>query len=40
MHVTAASVQIQPEKMQEGIDIHNGAALAAVKAQKGFRARS
>jgi len=37
MHVRAASVQIQPGKIQEGIDIHNGSALAAVKAQKGFQ---
>ena len=37
MHVRAASVQIQPGKMQEAIDIYNGSVVEGAKAQKGFQ---
>ena len=37
MHVRAVTVQIQPAKMQEAIDIFNDSVLPAAKAQKGFQ---
>ena len=37
MHVRAASVQIQPGRMQEAIDSYNGSMLSAIEAQKGIQ---
>ena len=37
MHAIAATIQVQPGKMQEGIDIYNNSVVPAAKAQKGFR---
>ena len=36
MHARATTIQIQPGKMQEAIDIVNEAVFPAAKAQKGF----
>ena len=37
MHVRVATVQIQPGKMQEAIDIYNNSVVPAAKTQKGFQ---
>ena len=37
MHVRAVTVQMQPGKTQEAINIYRDAIVTAAKAQKGFR---
>ena len=37
MHVRAVTVQIQPGKMQEAIDVYKDSVVPAAKAQKGFQ---
>ncbi len=37
MHVRAATVKIQPGKMQEAIDLYKDSVVPAAKAQKGFQ---
>ena len=37
MHVRAVTVQVQPGKMQETIDVYNDQVVPAAKAQKGFQ---
>ena len=37
MHVRAISVQIQPGKMQELIDMYNNSVVPAQKTQKGYQ---
>ena len=37
MHVRAATVQFQPGKTQEAIDIYNDSVVPAQKAQKGYQ---
>lgn len=37
MHARATTVQIQPGKMQEAIDLVNNSVIPAAKAQKGFQ---
>ena len=37
MYVRAATVKIQPGKMQEVIDLHNDSLVPAAKAQKGWQ---
>ena len=37
MHVRAVTVQIQPGKIQETIDVYNDSVVTAAKAQKGFQ---
>ncbi len=37
MHVRALTFQVQPGKMQEGIDIFKNSVVPAQKAQKGYQ---
>ncbi len=37
MHVRAVTFQVQPGKMQEGIDIFKNSVVPAQKAQKGYQ---
>ena len=37
MHVRAVTVQIQPGKTQEAIDMYKNSVVPAAKAQKGFQ---
>ena len=37
MHVRAATVQVQPDKLQELIDIFKNSVVPAQKAQKGYQ---
>ena len=37
MHARAVTVQIQPGKTQEAIDVYNNSVVPAAKAQKGFQ---
>ncbi len=37
MHVRAVTVQIQPGKTQEAIDVYKDSVVPAAKAQKGFQ---
>ena len=37
MHVRAVTVQIQPGKMQEAIDVYKDSVVPAAKAQRGFQ---
>jgi len=37
MHVRAVTVQIQPGKMQEAIDVYKDSVVPAAKAQKAFQ---
>ena len=37
MHVRAVTVQIQPRKTQEAIDVYNASVVPAAKSQKGFQ---
>ncbi|MCH8802166.1 MAG: antibiotic biosynthesis monooxygenase [Chloroflexi bacterium] len=37
MHARATTVQVQPGKMQEAIDIFKDSVVPAAKAQKGFQ---
>jgi len=37
MHVRAATVQVQPDKMQEAINLYRDSVVPAAKAQKGFQ---
>ena len=37
MHVRAVTVQMQPGKMQEAIDLYRDSVVPAAKAQKGFQ---
>ena len=37
MHVRAVTVQIQPGKMQEAIDLYKDSVVPAAKAQKGWQ---
>ena len=37
MHVRAATVQVQPDKVQEAIDVFKNSVVPAQKAQKGYQ---
>lgn len=37
MHVRAATITIQPSKMQEGIELFKNSVVPAQKAQKGYQ---
>ena len=37
MHVRAVTIQVQPGKMQEAIDLYKDSVVPAAKSQKGFQ---